>query len=70
MWKGNKDKEDQDRKWTEEKLRLLRAERSSLKDGAPSEAKRHNYNQKLHEKTRPVPETKRKELEKTGSKQP
>ena len=59
--------EIQDRKWAEEKLKLLRAEKTSLKEGSPSEAKKHNYNQKMHEKTRPVPDTKRKELEKTGS---
>ena len=67
VWKGNKDKEDQDRKWAEEKLRLLRAERNALKEGFPSNARKHNYNLKLHEKARPVPDAKRKELEKTES---
>ena len=65
MWKGNKEKEDLDRKWAEEKLRLLRAERSALKDGIPVEAMKSNYKMKLHEKSRPVPDSKTKDLEKT-----
>ena len=65
VWKGNKDKEDMDRKGAEEKLKLLRSERSALKEGCPSEAKRCNYKLKLHEKTRHVPDGERKELEKT-----
>ena len=67
VWKGSKEKEDLDRKWAEEKLRLLRAERSALKDNLPIEAKKSNYKMKLHEKNRPVPDSKRKEIEKTGS---
>ena len=64
VWKGSKEKEDLDRKWAEEKLRLLRAERSALKDSLPIEAKKSNYKMKLHEKNRPVPDSKRKDIEK------
>ena len=67
VWKGNKEKEEVDRKWAEEKLRLLRAERNALKEGSPSEAKKFNFKMKMHEKQRPVPDAKRKELEKSGS---
>ena len=67
VWKGSKEKEEHDRKWAEDKLKLLRAERNSLKEGNPGEAKKLNYRMKLHEKCRPVPDSKRKELEKTGS---
>ena len=67
VWKGNKEKEDQDRKWAEDKLKLLRSERNALKDGSPVEAKKYNFKMKLHDKTRPVPDSKRKELEKSGS---
>ena len=67
VWKGNKEKEEQDRKWAEEKLRLLRSERNALKEGSPSEAKKFNFKMKMHDKTRPVPDSKRKELEKSGS---
>ena len=67
VWKGIKVREELDRKWPEEKLRLLRAEKNALKEGSPSEAKKFNYKMKLHEKIRPVPDTKRKELEKSGS---
>ena len=66
VWKGNKEKEDKDRKWAEEKLKLLRAERTALKEGKPSEAKKMNFKLKMHEKTRPAPEKKR-ELERTGN---
>ena len=66
VWKGNKEKEDKDRKWAEEKVKLIRAERSALKEGKPSEARKTNYRLKLHEKMRPIPDKKR-ELEKTGS---
>ena len=67
VWKGNKEKEEQDRKWAEEKLRLLRAERNTLRDGYPTEAKKWNYKMKVHEKDRLVPDTKRKDVDKTGS---
>ena len=67
VWKGNKEKEEEDRKWAEDKLKILRAERTALKEGSPTEAKRCNYKLKLHEKNRPVPDSKRKELEKSGS---
>ena len=69
VWKGSKEKEEQDRKWAEEKLKLLRAERNALKDGSPGKAKKFNYRMKLHEKNRPVPDrdSKRKDLEKSGS---
>ena len=67
MWQGKKAKEEQDRKWAEDKLKLLRAERNALKEGSPSEAKKFNYQLKLHEKVRPIPDTKRKDVDKSGS---
>ena len=38
VWKGNKDMEERDRKWAEEKLAILRTEREALKEGKPTEA--------------------------------
>ena len=67
VWKGVKEKEDLDRKWAEEKLKLLRSERNALKEGQPTAAKKWNYKMKLHEISRPLPDSKRKDTEKTGS---
>ena len=46
---------------------MLRAERNALKEGCPSEAKKWNYRMKVPEKDRLVPDSKRKDVEKTGS---
>ena len=69
VWKGVKEKEDIDKKWAEEKLRLLRAERGALRDGNPSEAKKLNYRVKMHEKCPPAQEKpdKKRELERSGN---
>ena len=66
VWKGNRENEEKDRKWAEEKSRLLRAEKNHLKDGNPTEAKKTNYRLKMHEKIRPVPENKRA-VDKSGN---
>ena len=68
VWKGNKLMEENDRRWAEDKLRILRSEKEALKKDNPKEARKQNYQLKMHEKIRPVPErTQKRTLGKSGN---